>query len=70
MNESRLRLRIGSNIRAMRQKHGMSQEQLGEKVGVSYQQIQKYEYGNNSIKSEKLIVFAKIFGCSVNKLCR
>jgi len=69
MAETAMRLLIGKNIRTRRRKSGMSQEKLGEKVSVSYQQIQKYECGENSIKSEKLVMFARVFDCSVNELC-
>ena len=39
---------IGATIRRLRKLAGMSQMNLGEKVGVSYQQIQKYENGSSA----------------------
>ena len=38
---------IGASLRRARNKIGMSQEKLGDLVGLSYQQIQKYETGVN-----------------------
>lgn len=40
---------IGRRLRARRQSQGMSQRKLGELLGVSFQQIQKYEHGTNRI---------------------
>jgi transcriptional regulator with XRE-family HTH domain len=41
--------RMGALIRKIRKASGMSQSALAEKIGVSYQQIQKYENGSSSI---------------------
>jgi len=54
-------LRIGENLRKIRKKHYMSQEELAEKVGLTFQQIQKYETGLNRISCSKLWEFANIF---------
>lgn len=40
---------IGRVLRRLRLDAGMTQEQLGDKIGVSYQQIQKYEVGMNRV---------------------
>lgn len=40
---------VGRRLRVQRKAQGMSQETLGSKVGVSFQQIQKYENGTNRI---------------------
>jgi transcriptional regulator with XRE-family HTH domain len=45
---------VGQRIRAYRLGHKMSQQQLGKKVGVTFQQIQKYELGVNRIGSSRL----------------
>lgn len=42
---------IGARLRAIRTDRGMSQDALGLKVGISFQQIQKYESGINAIAS-------------------
>jgi transcriptional regulator with XRE-family HTH domain len=45
---------VGERIRARRTEFGMTQEQLAEALGVSYQQIQKYETGANRISAGRL----------------
>lgn len=45
---------IAEKIRAIRNQLGLSQEQLGEIAGVTYQQIQKYEKGKDRISANRL----------------
>ena len=45
---------IGELIRQMRKSSGLSQMQLAEKVGISYQQVQKYEKGVNKLTLSRL----------------
>ena len=45
---------IGEQIRELRKERGMSQMRLAALVGVSYQQIQKYEKASGSISVERL----------------
>ena len=56
---------VGSRIRLRRSFVGMTQAKLGEKVGVSFQQIQKYEKGANRIGAGRLQVIASALGVSV-----
>ncbi len=44
----------GELIRQMRKSSGLSQMQLAEKVGISYQQVQKYEKGVNKLSLSRL----------------
>jgi transcriptional regulator with XRE-family HTH domain len=44
---------IGAIIRNRRKELGLSQEQLSENIGVSYQQIQRYENGGSMLNVEK-----------------
>lgn len=46
---------VGDRLRARRQARGFSQRKLGEKLGVSFQQIQKYERGTNRISVAALV---------------
>ena len=46
--------KIGEQIRRIRTLRGYSQETLAEKIGVSYQQIQKYEKGDSELKINRL----------------
>ncbi|MBI5408468.1 MAG: helix-turn-helix domain-containing protein [Nitrospirae bacterium] len=50
---------IGQRIKQRREQFHISQEGLGELIGVTYQQIQKYEKGINKVSAEKLAVIAK-----------
>ena len=59
---------VGQRVRAYRLNCGMSQTVLGKKVGVTFQQIQKYERGVNRIGSGRLKWIATILGVSVAAL--
>ncbi|WP_319774954.1 helix-turn-helix transcriptional regulator [Breoghania sp.] len=45
---------VGSRIRLRRMMLGMSQEKLGENLGITFQQIQKYEKGTNRVGASRL----------------
>jgi len=45
---------VGSRVRMRRLMLGMSQEKLGEKLGLTFQQVQKYEKGTNRIGASRL----------------
>lgn len=45
---------VGSRIRMRRKMMGLSQEKLGEKLGITFQQIQKYEKGTNRVGASRL----------------
>jgi len=47
--------KIGSVIRMQRVKLKMSQSELGEALGVTFQQIQKYEHGRNAVASTHIV---------------
>jgi transcriptional regulator with XRE-family HTH domain len=59
---------VGERIRARRNQLEMSQEDLGKALGVSFQQIQKYEKGVNRISSGRLIQIVNALQCSVTDL--
>ena len=46
---------VGQNIRIFRMAKGISQTELGNAVGVTFQQIQKYEKGANRVGSSRLV---------------
>ena len=56
---------VGSRIRMRRQIVSMSQEKLGEMLGITFQQVQKYEKGSNRISASRLYYAAKILGVPV-----
>jgi transcriptional regulator with XRE-family HTH domain len=45
---------VGQRVRQRRWMIGMTQQQLGNKVGIKFQQIQKYETGTNRISASRL----------------
>lgn len=53
-------LKIGKKIKKLREISGLSQSELAEKIGVSYQQIQKYERGKSSISVDRLYQIADV----------
>jgi transcriptional regulator with XRE-family HTH domain len=56
---------VGSRVRFRRMLLGMSQEKLGEKLGLTFQQVQKYEKGINRIGASRLFDLAQVLGVSV-----
>lgn len=56
---------VGSRVRLRRTLLGMSQEKLGNAVGLTFQQIQKYERGLNRIGSSRLYQFSKVLDVPV-----
>ena len=59
---------VGQNIRIFRMARGMSQTGLGEAVGVTFQQIQKYENGTNRVGSSRLVNIAAALQVPVGRL--
>ena len=56
---------FGDRLRARRIMIEMSQDELGKKLGVSFQQIQKYEKGTNRLSAAKMVSVAEILGVDV-----
>ena len=50
---------VGARIRMRRQLVNMSQERLGELLGITFQQVQKYEKGSNRISASRLFYASK-----------
>lgn len=50
---------VGRRMRLRRKQLGLSQEKLGAKVGVTFQQIQKYEKGTNRVGASRLLQVAE-----------
>jgi transcriptional regulator with XRE-family HTH domain len=59
---------IGHNVRAWRLERGMSQTDLGRALGVTFQQVQRYELGINRIGGGRLLRIANLFGIPVASL--
>ena len=59
---------FGDRIRARRVMLKMSQVELGEKLGVSFQQIQKYEKGVNRVSAARLFAICKALNVSLSSM--
>src|ERR1043165_6109467 len=57
---------VGSRVRLRRMMLGMSQEKLGERLGITFQQIQKYEKGSNRIGASRLQHIASVLTVPVS----
>jgi transcriptional regulator with XRE-family HTH domain len=55
---------VGSRVRLKRLEIGMSQAKLGESIGLTFQQVQKYENGSNRIGSSRMMQIANALGVS------
>lgn len=57
---------VGSRVRLRRMLLGMSQEKLGESLGITFQQIQKYEKGTNRVGASRLQNISSILNVPVS----
>src|SRR5471030_542671 len=62
---SQIDIHVGSRVRLRRTLLGMSQEKLGNAVGLTFQQIQKYERGANRIGASRLFDMARVLDVQV-----
>jgi transcriptional regulator with XRE-family HTH domain len=53
---------VGQNIRICRLQKGLSQGELGRRIGVTFQQVQKYEKGANRVGASRLTQIADVLG--------
>jgi transcriptional regulator with XRE-family HTH domain len=60
--------KFGSVIRVQRVKLGMSQTELGNALGVTFQQIQKYERGTNAVASTRIADLCRALEMTPNDL--
>ena len=59
-------IHVGSRVRLRRMMLGMSQEKLGEQLGITFQQIQKYEKGTNRIGASRLQHIARVLSVPIS----
>ncbi|MCC5995294.1 MAG: helix-turn-helix transcriptional regulator [Oceanicaulis sp.] len=57
---------VGSRIRLRRQLLNMSQEKLGDELGVTFQQVQKYERGTNRVGAGRLWLMGRVLDVPVS----
>jgi transcriptional regulator with XRE-family HTH domain len=60
-----LDVEIGQRVRAFRLQKGLSQQKLADQLGVTFQQVQKYEKGANRIGVGRLQAIAAILGVAI-----
>src|SRR3954468_5338589 len=53
-------IRVGARLRLRRNMLGLSQEKLGEAIGLTFQQVQKYERGANRVGSSRLYDLSRV----------
>ncbi|MBB4105048.1 helix-turn-helix domain-containing protein [Allorhizobium borbori] len=56
---------VGKKIRVQRTMKKMSQTELGNRIGVTFQQVQKYERGSNRVSASKLVEIARALDVDV-----
>src|SRR6266404_3135054 len=59
---------VGAKIRIFRTHRGMSQSDLAGKIGVAFQQVQKYERGINRVAASRLSRIEDVLGISIGEL--
>jgi transcriptional regulator with XRE-family HTH domain len=65
---SALDVEIGFRIRKIRQQKNITQSDLAKKLGISFQQLQKYELGHNRVSAARIIDIAQIFEVTPNDI--
>jgi len=55
---------LGSRVKFMRKLRGISQERLAHDLGLTFQQVQKYESGANRFPVARLVHTARLLGCT------
>src|SRR5215475_1316994 len=65
---SSIDIAVGRNVRIWRMAKGLSQSQLASRLGVTFQQVQKYEVGSNRIGTGRLVKIAAILGVPISTL--
>ncbi len=57
---------VGTRVRLRRNMLGLSQEKLGEAIGLTFQQVQKYERGANRIGASRLLELSRVLDVPVS----
>ena len=56
---------VGNRVRMQRILLNMSQEKLGEALGITFQQVQKYESGHNRVSASRLFDISRVLNCPI-----
>lgn len=70
MDRKAICIAIGRNIRQRRQESGISERALAFYLGITPEQLQQYENGEDSPTCDELLAMARVFSCSVDDLCQ
>lgn len=62
--------RYASNLKFLRNKYGMKQEDIGKLLGVGQREVSKYEKGEREISVVKLMILADFFGLTMDQLIK
>jgi len=65
---SSIDIAVGRNVRIWRMARGLSQTQLAQRLGVTFQQVQKYETGSNRIGTGRLVKIAAVLDMPIPAL--
>lgn len=65
-NNNAIDVHVGRRVRLRRTLLGMSQEQLGDSLNITFQQVQKYERGSNRISSSRLWDISQILDVPIS----
>lgn len=61
-------IHVGSRVRLRRTVLGMSQERLADQLGITFQQVQKYENGSNRVGASRLFAISNVLSVPVSYL--
>ena len=62
-------IQLGKNLKYLRKQKHFNQTRIGNVIGTSFQQVQKYERGTNAPHPAALVKLAKFFKISLDRLC-
>lgn len=68
MAKTEIDVAIGARVRRLRNERGMSQSDIARVLGLTFQQVQKYENGTNRISGSRLVTVAKILKVPVSMI--
>ena len=68
MQDSTIRKEFGARVKQLRKQRDWTQKELGNRIGVSYQQLNKYEGGTNAPPLDKLLGLASALETTVDYL--
>lgn len=67
-NPKEIDIAVGKKLKFYRKFRGLSQDSLGQALGITFQQIQKYENGTNRISAGRLYMMSQILGIEIDWL--